>query len=336
MTQVVCRYCLRTPLARRSSLLSVNELIIRRSSSAVEQARRPRRPTSSTLAQSNQRAGLAIFSAIVAGTFGLGSWQLARYVWKQDLIQTREKEMSLAPAPLPEATLMDDVLKQGSELKGRRVAVEGIFDHSREVLVGPRAPPIHAQPSGGGGMAQTNPMGNYVYTPLIRPDRSVVIVNRGWVSKGMKDWNRPTGIVTVTGVMREPEKRNTFSPPSTPGARQFQWADLEAIAESMGWRPNTSLTGASDGLPALLDVCDISQSDVNSMSSEINKSNSKSSQARRAPLVYPVPKGVEDVQGFYVMPSQHLMYAATWFSLAACGAAMTRMRFKKTAIGMVK
>lgn len=49
-------------------------------------------------------------------------------------------------------------------MKGRKIALHGVYDHSKEVLLGPRAAPglINKKAQ---GMA-TNPMGFYVITPL--------------------------------------------------------------------------------------------------------------------------------------------------------------------------
>ncbi|CAN0319208.1 unnamed protein product, partial [Ectocarpus sp. 8 AP-2014] len=67
--------------------------------------------------------------------------------------------------------------------EGRRLRVTGVFDHGKEVLVGPRgAPPGMKATSGPSSMAPS-PMGDFVHTPLKRGDGSVVLVNRGWVPR---------------------------------------------------------------------------------------------------------------------------------------------------------
>ena len=53
-------------------------------------------------------------------------------------------------------------------------------------------------------------------------------------------------------------------------------------------------------------------------------SSSASSSTPSSLPAWPVPKAVSDVGNFYVLPSTHLVYALTWFSLAGAGAVMTR------------
>lgn len=51
------------------------------------------------------------------------------------------------------------------QLMGHRLVVEGSFDHSREVLLGPRSVPVGLFGPAAQGMA-TNPQGFFVITPF--------------------------------------------------------------------------------------------------------------------------------------------------------------------------
>ena len=57
---------------------------------------------------------------------------------------------------------------------------------------------------------------------------------------------------------------------------------------------------------------------------EDGASSSSSSSTPSSLPAWPMPKAVSDVGNFYVLPSTHLVYALTWFSLAGAGAVMTR------------
>lgn len=87
------------------------------------------------------------------------------------------------------------------------------------------------------------------------------------------------------------------------GTRKLLWVDLPALARAS--------VGSSDSseLPPLLDATIEDGVDV-----------------QRG--TYPKPKRIADIEQFYVMPQTHLMYAATWYSLAAFATVITYNRFK--------
>ena len=86
-------------------------------------------------------AGIATFSAICLGAVGLGTWQLQRYSWKVELIGQIEKNIKEDPSIIPDVFSQHQLSEQSNQLKGRRILLTGKFDHSAEVLVGPRSAP---------------------------------------------------------------------------------------------------------------------------------------------------------------------------------------------------
>lgn len=85
--------------------------------------------------------------------------------------------------------------------------------------------------------------GFQVVTPLERPGGEKILVNRGWISKKMKDHkNRerdalPTGEVTVEGLLRSPWKKNMFTPDNRPDIGEFYFPDLQQMAGLVGAQP---------------------------------------------------------------------------------------------------
>ncbi|KAG5192358.1 SURF1/SHY1-like protein [Tribonema minus] len=261
--------------------------------------------------RSGRGAGIALFAALVGSTVGLGTWQAFRYQWKVDLVEQSQKQLSSEPTDLPSDATQKDVSREGSTLVGTRVRARGVFDHSKEVLVGPRAAPKSQESTkgpGAGGMA-TNPQGYFVYTPLRRQDGTAILVNRGWVPQTASSWGRPEGVVEVLGVVRQGEKPNRFSPKHEPGMRKLMWVDLPTLALAAGLAANTL---SADKLPVLMDAA-LEDSEPFSRGES------------------PVPKRISDIDQFYVTPQTHLMYAATWYSLAAFATAITYARFRKGA-----
>lgn len=85
--------------------------------------------------------------------------------------------------------------------------------------------------------------GYLVITPLEREgDGTTVLVNRGWVAKKFKERKTreavpgalPSGIVTVEGLLREPWKRNWFTPENSPQTKEFYFPDVEQMARLTG------------------------------------------------------------------------------------------------------
>lgn len=101
-------------------------------------------------------------------SFMLGSWQLRRLRWKNNLIATCEDRLTYEPIPLPKSFDPADA----EDWQYRRVLVKGKFDHSREVFVGPKV--------------KNEQKGYTLYTPLVRSDGGPdVLIERGFVTDDM-------------------------------------------------------------------------------------------------------------------------------------------------------
>ncbi|KAB8207405.1 cytochrome oxidase [Aspergillus parasiticus] len=169
--------------------------------------------------------GLIILALIPIISFALGTWQIQRLDWKTKLIAKYEDRLVKPPLPLPPQIDPDAI----SEFDYRRVYTTGRFRHDQEMLVGPRM--------------REGEDGFIVVTPLERGDgESTVLVNRGWISKKMKDQKDrteglPQGEVTVEGLLREPWKKNMFTPDNKPEDGKFYFPDVEQMAELTGSQP---------------------------------------------------------------------------------------------------
>ena len=111
----------------------------------------------------------------------------------------------------------------------RRVVTIGLLRHDQEMLIGPR---VH---DGNDGYL--------VVTPLQREGiASKILVNRGWIPKRLKRQvdrlaGLPTGEVTVEGLLREPWKKNMFTPDNKPELGEFYFPDVEQMAKFTGSDP---------------------------------------------------------------------------------------------------
>lgn len=171
------------------------------------------------------KLGIATLALIPFAAFCLGSWQVQRLDWKTKLIAKFEDRLVRPPLPLPPRIDPDAV----HEFDYRRVYATGTFRHDQEMLIGPR---MHDGQDG-----------FQVVTPLERKDGSTILVNRGWI-KREKQFHKdrdpsslPTGEVTVSGLLREPWKKNWFTPENKPEEGKFFFPDVHQMANVAGCEP---------------------------------------------------------------------------------------------------
>ena len=203
---------------------------------------------------------------------GLGVWQLHRLDWKLGLIATIEARTTAPPVPVPPEAEWAGL--SPADYAYRHVAVRGAFEHDEEVrLFRPLEEargPYHG-------------LGDLVLTPLRLPSGAVIIVNRGFVPEDRTDPStraagQVRGDVTVTGLMREPEARNPFTPADDPRARRWFTRDPASIAAALG----------------------------------LDRAAPFSIDADASNVPGGLPQGGETVLS---LPNNHLSYALTWFGL---------------------
>ena len=120
---------------------------------------------------------------------GLGSWQVDRLFWKQNLIEQRETQATLPPIAVPVDVELDPAMAF------RAAFAEGHFLNDQEKYL----------------MARTlrGNVGFQLITPLEQEDGRIILVNRGWVPTDNRDpATRPESLIEtpvhVTGVLRLP------------------------------------------------------------------------------------------------------------------------------------
>jgi len=155
--------------------------------------------------------------------FALGTWQVQRLGWKTELLARFEDRLVRDPLPLP-PRIDPDAIK---DFDYRRVYATGHFRHDQEMLIGPR---MHDGEDG-----------YLIVTPLEREDTkdgksTKILVCRGWISKKKADQRTrpkslPQGLVTVQGLLREPWKKNRFTPDNKPEEGKFYFPDVKQMAE---------------------------------------------------------------------------------------------------------
>lgn len=173
----------------------------------------------------NSKLGIAILAVIPFTAFVLGTWQVQRLDWKTRLVAKFEDRLVRPPLPLP-PRIDPDVI---NEFDYRRVYATGRLMHEKEMLIGPRT--------------QDGNDGYLVITPLQRDGASTILINRGWISKDKKyqqdrdPSSLPRGEVTINGLLREPWKKNYFTPDNKPADGKFYFPDVHEMAALSGAEP---------------------------------------------------------------------------------------------------
>lgn len=145
---------------------------------------------------------------------------------KTELVARFEDRLVRDPLPLPPRIDPDAV----KEFDYRRVRAKGKFRHDLEMLIGPRL--------------MDGKDGYLVITPLEREGNgSTVLVNRGWISKDKRAQpsrhpsSLPSGLVEVEGLLREPWKKNMFTPVNQPEQGKWYFPDVHQMAAHVGSQP---------------------------------------------------------------------------------------------------
>ncbi len=213
----------------------------------------------------------------VAVLLGLSGWQLQRLQWKEAMIAQYKQAQKLKPVPIAK---LEPIEPQDEY---RFVRVKGHWLPWKELDLG--------------GRRYYGQTGYNVLTPLKTAEGKVYLINRGWVPMNLKDPKTrkeilPSEEVTVTGMIRLPQKPGPFTPANHPEKNFWFGLDIPAMEKAAGLKLE----------PLSLEIVD-----------------------PKAPReIFPVP-----ANGEVVLRNDHLGYAITWFLLAVAAGVIGWLRLKK-------
>jgi surfeit locus 1 family protein len=169
-------------------------------------------------------SALIAFAILVA----LGTWQIERKAWKENLIATLDERLAAPPVALPPADAWAKL--DEADYEYRQVKFSATFDNGKEALV--YAAPSAFRPDVSG-------TGYWVFTPARLADGAVVMVNRGFVPDARKDSatraaGQVAGAVEIVGALRYPDARHWYSPADDPGHNVWYTRDPAAIGVAKG------------------------------------------------------------------------------------------------------
>lgn len=155
----------------------------------------------------------------VLGSLALGTWQVQRLQWKNELIAERQARRDAPPlAALPESFV-------AARDEFRKVRVTGRFLHEKEMYLAARSFRGNA--------------GYHVLTLLVLAGDRTILVNRGWIPLDRKSpasrepANRP-GEAAVEGYLRAESGPGWFTPANEPAKNFWFFVDLPAMAKAHG------------------------------------------------------------------------------------------------------
>lgn len=160
---------------------------------------------------------LAVFCA---GFVALGTWQVKRLAWKEDLIERVEARVKAAAVEAPRTADWPVVNAENNEY--RHVRITGSFLHELSTKV-------QATTQLGSGY--------WLMTPLRRADGSIVLINRGFIPQKDPDAQQlslPSGVTTVTGLLRMSEPKGGYLRENDPAQNRWYSRDIQAIAQARG------------------------------------------------------------------------------------------------------
>ncbi len=238
---------------------------------------------------------LVCLALCFTGFIALGSWQVQRLAWKEELISRVERRIHAAAVDAPRAAQWTAVNAESDEY--RHVHIAGSFLHEL-------ATKVQATTSLGSGF--------WLLTPLRTAEGGIVLINRGFIPQQGKgaaqDFSGTDAgaaaqddVSVVTGLLRMSEPGGGFLRKNDAAQARWYSRDVQAIAAARG------LTLVA---PYFIDA-DALEESVYDHASDGHK------------VRYPV--GGLTVVSF---PNNHLVYALTWFALAVmtAGAAVWALR----------
>jgi len=185
--------------------------------------------------------GLATLVALGV-LLSLGTWQMQRRAWKEDLIARIEARAYGPPGEIAPPSAWGAWSAEDGEY--RRVRVSGTFLHEHETAVYGLMAASRGQPV----------QGFFVLTPLRLSGGGTVVVNRGFVRTELRDpATRADGQIggetVVTGLVRRPEQRTAFVPENDPAQNRWFTRDPAAIAAARGIGPVAPFLIDADATP---------------------------------------------------------------------------------------
>lgn len=149
----------------------------------------------------------------------LGTWQVQRLQWKNDLLQRMEERTTAEPVQLDEIGLDDP-----AAAAWRRVRVVGRF------LAPPGPPELYGVESHAGQL------GSRLLGAVETADGRTLLVDRGFTPEASSPPAPPEGQVELDAILRDrsEDQQTWFLPDNDPATGHWFWIDLTELGRAFG------------------------------------------------------------------------------------------------------
>ncbi|MEO9778752.1 MAG: SURF1 family protein [Sedimentitalea sp.] len=145
----------------------------------------------------------------------LGTWQIQRLGWKQEVLTEIDSQISAEPVALPVAPDPDADKYLPVEVSGT------VSDTELHVLVSVK----HVGP------------GYRIIAPFQTEDGRLILLDRGFVPTEEKNKARQTGPMTVIGNLHWPDEIDSYTPEPDVAANTWFARDVPGMAAALGTEP---------------------------------------------------------------------------------------------------
>ncbi|MBX9844130.1 MAG: SURF1 family protein [Xanthobacteraceae bacterium] len=152
---------------------------------------------------------------------GLGTWQIERKAWKENLIEKLTSRLGSAPGDLPPPDYWPLLGPENAEFN--RVRLNVSFPKSTDALV---------YTSGSALRDDVKGTGYFVFSLAKLANGPSVVVNRGFTAD--RNYPHPEGTQEIVGALRWPESPSPFVPERDSAGTWFA-RDHQAMARALGW-----------------------------------------------------------------------------------------------------
>ncbi|PPR79249.1 MAG: hypothetical protein CFH01_00509 [Alphaproteobacteria bacterium MarineAlpha2_Bin1] len=150
---------------------------------------------------------------------GLGTWQLDRLEWKNNLIAERQSFLNDDPI------LFNGDIKELNGAMWKPVQLNGTYQHDKELYLAARS--------------MRGNVGFHVLTPLSLSNGKNILINRGWVPREKKDpltriQSNYKGPVELIGIITPGFKKGFFSPKNDLTNNVWLYVDYMEMSSAVG------------------------------------------------------------------------------------------------------
>jgi surfeit locus 1 family protein len=153
---------------------------------------------------------------------GLGTWQLERKAWKENLIDALATRLQSDPGPLPPPEEWPRLVPGNAEFT--RVRLNVTFLKSGDALVYTGGSQLRDDVKG---------VGYFVFSPVRLADGRMVVINRGFAAD--RNYPQAEGTHEIAGALRWPEGSSLFVADRDSAGTTWFVRDHLAMARAKGW-----------------------------------------------------------------------------------------------------